>query len=223
MKTFESFIESDAFFAMLIILLILLIAVFVWIVMANKKEAQKQREKRQIMIDESAEIKIIDKNHQRIELKTMDDVTNSIEDEEPERDEIAIVQEVAPINHEKNITYSEINEEDYLDDEFKKFDDPVNYQITDDSIKVPNLFIDESDSENNDISSNEKSDVELPMVKEQVEEDEEPQEMTEEEKAIEEAFAIPDFDNLLEDEDIEDEIIKAANDYIAEIMKKEDD
>lgn len=222
MKTFESFIESDAFFAMLIILLILLIAVFVWIVMANKKEAQKQREKRQIMIDESAEIKIIDKNHQRIELKTMDDVTNSIEDEEPERDEIAIVQEVAPINHEKNITYSEINEEDYLDDEFKKFDDPVNYQISDDSIKVPNLFIDESDSENNDISSNEKSDVELPMVKEQVEE-EETHEMTEEEKAIEEAFAIPDFDNLLEDEDIEDEIIKAANDYIAEIMKKEDD
>ena len=55
---------------------------------------------------------------------------------------------------------------------------------------------------------------------EEVEEVVEP-EMTEEEKEIEAAFALPDFDDI-SDEDLEGEIIEAANKYIAEIMNKED-
>lgn len=232
MKTFEGFIESDAFFPILIILLIILIAVFVWIVISNKKEEQKKRLQKQMLIDESAEIKIIDNNHQSVELRSMDDIINNeIIEEEPTRNEIAIVQEVTSINA-NNYDEEETKEiEPQEEEEFKKVivdeDEDTNQ---DESIKVPGLFKEEvADIDNIDVHLNkeesiEAEEIEIPTSKDEaeevVEEITEPV-MTEEEKAIEAAFALPDFDNI-DDDDIEGEIIEAANKYIAEIMNKED-
>ena len=42
MRTFENFIESEAFFPVLILLLVLLVCVFMWIMMSNKKEIKKR-------------------------------------------------------------------------------------------------------------------------------------------------------------------------------------
>lgn len=258
MKTFEGFIESDAFFPILIILLIILIAVFVWIVISNKQEEKKKRLQKQLLIDESAEIKIIDNNHQRVELRSMEDIIDNnqeIEDDEPERNEIAIIQEVTSTNnsninkqddnnHENDEDnklednenndngIEEIEEEKDSEEEFKKVEVENGDETNDDeSIKVPGLFEEEvADIDNIDVHLNpednvEKGEVELPMVKEEpvetVEEEPVEKEMTEEEKAIEEAFALPDFDNI-DDGDIEGEIIEAANKYIAEIMNKEE-
>lgn len=253
MKTFEGFIESDAFFPILIILLIILIAVFVWIVIANKQEEKKKRAQRQLLIDESAEIKIIDNNHQKIELKDVNDFNDNLDDEEPERNEIAIIQEIASADHDNNKNKdnkdnkqkndnrnkekenkkddNRENEEFAKDKEFKKVDVSTDNENEDGSIKVPGLFTEEvADIENIDVhlnpEENEKVELELPMIKEEVEEPVEEvikTEMTEEEKAIENAFALPDFDTITDEGDIEGEIIEAANKYIAEIMSKEED
>ena len=50
MRTFENFIESEAFFPVLILLLVLLVCVFMWIMMSNKKEIKKRRDKKKINI-----------------------------------------------------------------------------------------------------------------------------------------------------------------------------
>lgn len=251
MKTFESFIENDAFFPILIILLIILIAVFIWIVISNKQEEQKKRAQRQLLIDESAEIKILDNNHRKVELKDMEDIADDIEEEEPERNEIAIVQEVSSVKHDNNKNKNknehkhdedqnnndnekdDIKDEYREDEEFKKVDVQNEKNNQDNSIKVPGLFKEEvADIENIDVHlnpENEIEEVELPMVKDELEEkaeeiveEEVKPEMTEEEKAIEDAFALPDLDNIFDEKNIEGEIIEAANQYIAEIMKKED-
>ena len=41
MKTFELFIESEAFFPVLILLLIALVGVFMWIIMSDKREIRR--------------------------------------------------------------------------------------------------------------------------------------------------------------------------------------
>lgn len=238
MKSFEGFIESDAFFPILIILLIILIAVFVWIVITNKKEEQMKREKRLRLIDESAEIKIIDNNHRKVELRSVEESVNNLEDvdDEPERNEIAIV-EVSPRkdNIETNKQQEEVKQEnkdsnqDDEDKEFKKVAVDTEEEI-DESIKVPGLFkeevadIDKVEVHLNPEDNRPQPEVELPMVKEESEEEiiEEEPVMSEEDKALEAAFAIPDFDDIQDDDKIEDEIIEAANKYIAEIMSKED-
>ncbi len=251
MKTFEGFIESDAFFPILIILLILLVSVFVWIVITNKKEERMKREKRLRIIDESAEIKIIDNNHRNVELKSIEDtVLNDFEDDEPERNEIAIVEvssnssnqdkknnrnDNSKKNNKHNKNYKKEDEhkqdENQRDNEFKKVAVETGEEKDDEAIKVPGLFAEEvADIDNVEVHLNPednlpKPEVELPMPKEVEEEEPKVEEpvMTEEEKAIEAAFALPDFENILDDDKIEDEIIEAANKYIAEIMNKEDD
>lgn len=102
MKTFETFIESEAFFPVLILLLVMLVSVFMWIVLSNKKEEQKRREKKRIKIDENAEIKIVFDGLEHDDVK-MQKTKREQTDDEPERTEIAIVEEVATPNDYINI------------------------------------------------------------------------------------------------------------------------
>ena len=90
MRTFENFIESEAFFPVLILLLVLLVCVFMWIMMSNKKEIKKRRDKKKIKIDENAEIKIVSDGNEKVRVRKTQ--KNNIDDE-PERTEIAIVEE----------------------------------------------------------------------------------------------------------------------------------
>lgn len=122
MDAFAKFIESDAFFPILILLLVLFIGVFIWIIVSNKKEEKMRRLKRQnIIIDESAQIKIISKdgfNNQ--ELK---EIKDKIEYEENTSDEIKIIEEFSikpkepeifiPGPEEEKSTYEEIVFDDY--------------------------------------------------------------------------------------------------------------
>ena len=89
MKAFETFIESDAFFPVLVLLLVALVIVFMWIILSNKNEVQKRRAKRNIKIDETAKIKIVSDHPAKKTPKKMDE-----EIEKPSRKEIAIVEEV---------------------------------------------------------------------------------------------------------------------------------
>lgn len=102
MKTFETFIESEAFFPVLILLLVMLVCVFMWIVLSNKKEAQKRRDRKKVKIDENAEIKIVSDGYNN-SIKPKKSKKEKIE-EEPERTEIAIVEEV-PGNNFLNIKH----------------------------------------------------------------------------------------------------------------------
>lgn len=95
MKTFETFIESEAFFPVLILLLVLLVCVFMWIVMSNKNDKRKRREKKNIKIDENAKIKIVSNGDEEVRVKKTKKQTN---DEEPGRNEIAIVEEVKSVD-----------------------------------------------------------------------------------------------------------------------------
>lgn len=95
MRTFENFIESEAFFPVLILLLVLLVCVFMWIILSNKNEAQKRRDKKKIKIDENAEIKIVSDGNDDVRVKKE---KREEYQEEPERTEIAIVEEVKDTN-----------------------------------------------------------------------------------------------------------------------------
>lgn len=110
MKTFESFIESEAFFPVLILLLVMLVCVFMWIVLSNKKEAQKRREKKKVNIDENAEIKIVSDGYDDVRIKK---VKKEKYEDEPERTEIAIVEEVKGSDGFMNITRDEPKETIY--------------------------------------------------------------------------------------------------------------
>lgn len=92
MGTFTSFIESEAFFPVLIVLLVALVGVFIWIIVSNSKEAKKELDgKKNIVIDESAELKIIpDPSKQNANLGEVKEL--SVIEEEPS-DEIKIIEE----------------------------------------------------------------------------------------------------------------------------------
>ena len=110
MRTFENFIESEAFFPVLILLLVLLVCVFMWIMMSNKKEIKKRRDKKKIKIDENAEIKIVSDGNEKVRVRKTQ--KNNIDDE-PERTEIAIVEEVKGVSPAYNFKINEKKETIY--------------------------------------------------------------------------------------------------------------
>ena len=153
MKTFETFIESEAFFPVLILLLVMLVCVFMWIVLSNKKEAQKRREKKKVKIDENAEIKIVSDGNDDVRIKK---VKKEKFEDEPERSEIAIVEEVAGSNnylevkHEEpketiyNIDLPNFNEARFTREDDEQIIDYKNIDYGDLSVPpVPDIFKDE--------------------------------------------------------------------------------
>lgn len=247
MKTFETFIESEAFFPVLILLLVMLVCVFMWIVLSNKKEAQKRREKKKVKIDENAEIKIVSDGNDDVRIKK---VKKEKFEDEPERSEIAIVEEVAGSNnylevkHEEpketiyNIDLPNFNEARFTREDDEQIIDYKNIDYGDLSVPpVPDIFKDEfSDTaatKNENTSSNEIEQVEkenkniedyafntTPNADREIHEDvkvEPPKEYVGEKTEV---FDFPDFDqdDIFSSGDIETEIITAAEDYIKDIM-----
>lgn len=247
MKTFETFIESEAFFPVLILLLVMLVCVFMWIVLSNKKEAQKRREKKKVKIDENAEIKIVSDGNDDARIKKVK--KEKIEDE-PERTEIAIVEEVAgsnnylEVNHEEpketiyNIDLPNFNEARFTREDDEEIIDYKNIDYGDLSVPpVPDIFKDEfSDVEtikneepvSSEIeqASKENKNIEdyafntTPNDDREIHEDvkvEPPKEYVGEKTEV---FDFPDFDqdDIFSSGDIETEIITAAEDYIKDIM-----
>lgn len=158
MRTFENFIESEAFFPVLILLLVLLVCVFMWIIMSNKNEAQKRRDKKKIKIDENAEIKIVSDGNEDVRVKKE---KREEYQEEPERTEIAIVEEVKDTNLGFNFKEPEQKKETIYDIDIPDFNvgrfnetpseeviDYKNIDYGDLSVPpVPDIFKDESISE----------------------------------------------------------------------------
>lgn len=194
MNTLGSFIESEAFFPILIILLLLLIGVFIWVVFSNKKQEKMYREKKQnIQIDESAQIKIVDQGGH--------DVVDDKPEEEMElssRNEIAIIE--VDSQEKDNI----FDEEDLAMQEYKK-----EMQEQNNDIMVPDMFIDE----------NEEDTIEIPQAKEEKQKLSE-----EDKKIIEAfELPNFNSEEEISDEKLEQEIIEAANQYISSIMHKTDE
>lgn len=246
MKAFESFIESDAFFPVLIVLLILLVAVFLWAILSSKKEAKERKLRKQnLQLDESAEIKFIeDQNAPRsTEEKEKEEV------EEVETNEIRIIeeQEVAPGVNESEMAI--VNEVDLS--ELPTVDIPIP-NVTEESFEIPAVEIDEENSvqkesviiefskkaeenkgfeDNLEISKKDENQIvnafsvtpdDIRDINENI--TIEPiNEYTGEKTEI---FEFPDFDEMMlenletNDEDIENSIIEAANKYIESVMNK---
>ena len=94
MGTFANFIESDAFFPILILLLLLLMFTFVSILLSGKKQNKKRIQNRKnVVIDEDAQILLI--QHDELQKNGKDLNEKEISDEEElENSEIGLVTEV---------------------------------------------------------------------------------------------------------------------------------
>lgn len=135
MKAFEKFIESDAFFPVLIVLLILLILVFVWAILSSKKEAkERQLRKQNIQVDKNAEIKIIKDGNSINQSEVQQE-----EPEEVETNEIKIVEEQV-IDSIDNINQSitEVNEVDLS--ELPLVDIPIP-EVTEETFVIPSIVV----------------------------------------------------------------------------------
>ncbi len=245
MKTFENFIESEAFFPVLILLLVMLIGVFIWIMLSNKKiEKQRREKKHNIKIDENSEIKIVADSPGQKRPVIIE------EEEEPARTEIAIVEEVnvnqkrtifdyeADLNPKKAEEYPE--EEHYnsevglvVTNEIHNEKESVNVlkNIEDNQdINLSSFTTDEPEIPNADNYQNDELAFSNSAFEQQPNEDhfinedikvELPQEYTSEKTEI---FDFPSFDENTEvnDSDIEEAVIASANEYIRNIMSKKD-
>lgn len=103
MGTFAEFIESDAFFPVLILLLMLLMFTFVSILMSGRtKEKKKIKERKKIQIDENAQIQLVQHGTNKGFKST---VTEDDEVEETGSTEVGLVKEVEAVD------LSEVEEE----------------------------------------------------------------------------------------------------------------
>lgn len=237
MKTFENFIESEAFFPVLILLLVMLVGVFMWIILSNKKEAQKRRNKKNIKIDEDAEIKIFSDGDDDLRVRRRP--ARKEEDDEPERSEIAIVEEVkdtAPIINfnmkpkEEEIIYDiplpNFNEGRFT--ETSAEEEEIDYSKIDygdlSVPPVPDIFKEEDEvkignaqSDNVDALSAFNS---HPTGDTEIHDDIKVEEKHEYVGEKTEVFDFPAFDDedIFSTGDIETEIINAAENYIKDIM-----
>lgn len=150
MKAFEKFIESDAFFPVLIVLLILLVLVFVWAILSSKKEAkERQLRKQNIKVDENAEIKIIKEGNEI----NQEEVQPS-EPEEVETNEIKIVEE--QIVDSANIDNQNITEVKEVDlSELPLVDIPIP-EVTEETFAIPSIVVQPDEGIEVDISVPEK-------------------------------------------------------------------
>lgn len=211
MKAFESFIESDAFFPILVLLLVMLVIVFIWIILSNRHAMIKQNEKRYVAIDENAKIKIVsdspskeqtipevEEREPSNEISIVEEIKvteNKTEDKEENFEDNNIYQEPENINlaneiTEENVDPVEIKKEDY---EFPIEDEIIN-DIIDPFKATP--------SDNHEV--NENVNVEYPK------------EYTREKTEV---FEFPEFkEEEVSEQEIEDEIINTANEYIKNIM-----
>lgn len=235
MKTFENFIESEAFFPVLILLLVMLVCVFMWIILSNKKEEQKRRSKKNIKIDEDAEIKIVsdgndDLRVRRIPAGELDDV------DEPERSEIAIIEEVKDSTPFVNFSMKPKEDETIYDIPLPNFNEgrftETEYQeeeIQDNEIDygdlsvpvVPDIFKEKGENGTNNVDFSNAFST-RPNGDTEINEDIKVEEMNEYVGEKTEVFDFPAFDDedIFSSGDIETEIINAAENYIKDIMSK---
>lgn len=220
MKAFESFIESDAFFPILVLLLVMLVLVFVWIILSNRQAIIKKSEKRHVAIDENAKIKIVSDSPSK------EQTLPEVEEREPSN-EISIVEEVKVTdnktdekeeNLENSNTYQEqedinigqgLEEENLAPIEINNedFEFPMGDEIINDFNAIIDPFT-ATPSDNHEV--NEEVNVEYPK------------EYTREKTEV---FEFPEFkEEAVSEQDIEDAIINTANEYIKSIMgnSKED-
>ena len=184
MNSFESFIESDAFFPVLILLLVMLVLVFVWIVLSNKNESKQKKEKKNIQIDENAKIKIVSDGIEVPQNKIIEEPVV----EEPGRDEIAIVEEVSVTNDE--LTNNNLDENTVLNDEINN-----NEQIIDDpKLEEENVIVDLP------IPKVEDEPIEIPTVNEVIDEGEEVEIPV---PTIANDENVTSFENIMSDMDVE--------------------
>lgn len=202
MKTFETFIESEAFFPVLILLLVMLVGVFMWIILANKKEAQKRREKKHVKIDENAEIKIVSDGYESVRIKK---VKKDKFEDEPERTEIAIVEEVAGSNNFLNIKREEPKETIYDIDlpnfneaRFTRDEEAIDYKNIDygdlSIPPVPDIFKDEFDEEREPEKESSFNEVVIDNIEENNNSNEEKEDVN--------AFNLPPSENREINEDV---------------------
>ncbi len=95
MGTFAEFIESDAFFPVLILLLLILMFTFVSILMSGKNKAKREmQERKKIQIDENAQVQLV--QHGVI----TDFKTEAVNDDEEEigSNEVGLVKEVEAVD-----------------------------------------------------------------------------------------------------------------------------
>ncbi|MCH5166257.1 MAG: hypothetical protein J1F35_00055 [Erysipelotrichales bacterium] len=193
MKAFETFIESDAFFPVLVLLLVALVIVFMWIILSNKTEVQQRRAKKNIKIDESAKIKIVSDQPAKKVPKKIDE-----EIEKPSRKEIAIVEEVGA-KHSYFKDYFSDKQSDIVDDNKEEVVEPRNEEDI------------ELDKDIDTFYANQES----------FEEEEDPIKVAE--NINTDLLDFPDLDtDAFNGIDIESEIINSANEYIKNIMNKKE-
>lgn len=133
MGTFANFIESDAFFPVLILLLLLLMFTFVSILLSGKKQNKKRlQDRKKVVIDEDAQIQLIQHEGHQKQSENVDEKELSNE-EEIGNSEIGLVTEVMSAD------LSEV--EDYLNE---STNDNVNTSNIDESP----TFVSEINTEN---------------------------------------------------------------------------
>lgn len=104
MGTFAEFIESDAFFPVLILLLMLLMFTFVSILMSGRtKEKKKMQERKKIQLDESAQIQLVQHDSNVV-------VINNVPEEPREHKETGST-EVGLVKEVEAVDLSEVEEE----------------------------------------------------------------------------------------------------------------
>lgn len=94
MGAFEKFVESEAFFPVLLLLLVMLLAVFIWVLVSGKRDEKKRRAiKSNVVVDEAAQVKIIQtEDNKEVEIPAI--VKEVEQAQEPvESKEVQLIQE----------------------------------------------------------------------------------------------------------------------------------
>lgn len=216
MKTFELFIESEAFFPVLILLLIALVGVFMWIIMSDKREIRRLREKKNIKIDENAKIKFVSDTE-----APAPKVEQEEKKEEPPTTEVSIVEEVN-VDNDYFKNYIDDNKKDFTDNANKPVEEISvnNHQVTEEVNKevldIP------SPKEEKSVEENTNAFNKVPDDNREVNENIQVEEPHEYKAEKTEVFDFPNFneEDIFSSGDIEEEIIDAANNYIKDIMSK---
>lgn len=214
MEAFSKFIESEAFFPVLILLLVMLLAVFVWVLLSGKSDERKRRNKNRV-VDESAEIKIVQEDIVNIQAK---EKISNLENKKSKQNlplvDIPInVMDETPIEIEKipEIEKDEITKDEELINEIEK--ELVSIPVIEDDSNNKRRIVPE------DIAFNS-----LPIDDNKINDNIKIEEKKEYDGNKTEIFDFPDFDmneneeKSDEENTIEKDIIDAANKYIESIM-----
>lgn len=94
MGAFEKFVESEAFFPVLLLLLVMLLAVFIWVLVSGKRDEKKRRAlKSNVVVDEDAQVKIIQtEDNKEVEMPAIVKEVEQVQ-EMVESKEVQLIQE----------------------------------------------------------------------------------------------------------------------------------